>query len=221
MLDNLEYAQRASGFDPDRRPGLVTRLNGCGLYRRAAVASRRLFRPIAICMAAKNWNWRRACKPAAGHWRRIDFLAVDHYVPCRQAPIRLLAAAALRRATRWARARSIRASIGPAAFRLHHCATTGIRCLRPRRRLVVALDGRRGAVRERRRRGCWRSPRLAFFRSRSCRCAGARCATPSIRWRYGTPRLVLPARIFRPRKPPAQWMASTVVKDRWPLRAVS
>ena len=35
--DNLEYAQRVRRFDPDRRPGPVTRLGGCGLYRRAAI----------------------------------------------------------------------------------------------------------------------------------------------------------------------------------------
>ncbi len=37
--DNLEYAQRVRSFDPDRRPGPVTRLGGCGLYRRSAVTA--------------------------------------------------------------------------------------------------------------------------------------------------------------------------------------
>lgn len=36
-VDNEEYEQRSKRRDPDDRPGQVTRLNGCGLYRRSAV----------------------------------------------------------------------------------------------------------------------------------------------------------------------------------------
>jgi glycosyltransferase involved in cell wall biosynthesis len=38
-VDNEEYEQRTKRHDPDDGAGPVTRLNGCGLYRRAAVES--------------------------------------------------------------------------------------------------------------------------------------------------------------------------------------
>ena len=44
--ENLEYVKRASRDDPDRRPGLVTRLDCGGVYRRAAIeVGRILLRP--------------------------------------------------------------------------------------------------------------------------------------------------------------------------------
>jgi glycosyltransferase involved in cell wall biosynthesis len=75
---NLEYEQRAKRFDPDRRPGLVTRLNGSGLYRRSAVEAvgyltdRNLHGceelDLAARLIARGWTLAR-----------IDHHAVDHY----------------------------------------------------------------------------------------------------------------------------------------------
>src|ERR1700722_11538071 len=36
-ISNLEFEQRTKRHDPDRRVGPVTRLNGCGVYRRSAI----------------------------------------------------------------------------------------------------------------------------------------------------------------------------------------
>ncbi len=75
---NLEYEQRANRFDPDRRPGLVTRLNGSGLYRRSAIESVRYLTDrnlhgceeldLAARLIARGWGLAR-----------IDRHAVDHY----------------------------------------------------------------------------------------------------------------------------------------------
>jgi glycosyltransferase involved in cell wall biosynthesis len=75
---NLEYEQRAKRFDPDRRPGLVTRLNGSGLYRRSAIESigyltdRNLHGceelDLAARLIARGWTLAR-----------IDHHAIDHY----------------------------------------------------------------------------------------------------------------------------------------------
>jgi glycosyltransferase involved in cell wall biosynthesis len=75
---NLEYEQRAKRFDPDRRPGPVTRLNGSGLYRRSAVdavgylTDRNLHGceelDLAARLIARGWTLAR-----------IDHPAVDHY----------------------------------------------------------------------------------------------------------------------------------------------
>jgi hypothetical protein len=77
-LGNLEFAQRSMRHDPDRRPGPVTRLNGCGVYRRAAIeplgylTDRNLHGGEELDLAARldARGWRLA---------RIDRPAVDHY----------------------------------------------------------------------------------------------------------------------------------------------
>jgi glycosyltransferase involved in cell wall biosynthesis len=75
---NLEYEQRARRIDPDRRPGLVTRLNGSGLYRRSAIESvgyltdRNLHGceefDLSARLIARGWALAR-----------IDRHAIDHY----------------------------------------------------------------------------------------------------------------------------------------------
>jgi glycosyltransferase involved in cell wall biosynthesis len=77
-LDNLEYVQRVKRFDPDRRPGVVTRLNGSGLYRRTAIEAagyltdRNLHGGEELELAARlqTAGWTLA---------RIPSIAVDHY----------------------------------------------------------------------------------------------------------------------------------------------
>jgi GT2 family glycosyltransferase len=87
-LENLEYAQRARRNDPDRRPGLVSRLNGCGLYRRSAIESvgyltdRNLHGGEELELAAR-------LQAAGWTLARIDCIAVDHYGH-RGNPFRLL-----------------------------------------------------------------------------------------------------------------------------------
>jgi glycosyltransferase involved in cell wall biosynthesis len=76
---NLEYMQRGDRPDRDRRPGVVTRLNGSGLYRRAAIESagyatdRNLHGGEELDLAARL---------QAHGWKlvRIDCPAIDHYV---------------------------------------------------------------------------------------------------------------------------------------------
>jgi glycosyltransferase involved in cell wall biosynthesis len=77
-LGNLEYAQRAKRFDPDRQQGPVTRLNGCGFYRRSAIdaigylTDRNLHGGEELDLAARLHarGWTLA---------RINCLAADHY----------------------------------------------------------------------------------------------------------------------------------------------
>ena len=75
---NLEYAQRVRRFDPDSRPGLVTRLGGCGLYRRAAIET-------SGYLTDRNLHggeeFELAARLRASGWTlaRIDRVAVDHY----------------------------------------------------------------------------------------------------------------------------------------------
>jgi len=85
---NLEYAQRVARFDPDSRVGAVTRLAGCGLYRRSAiealgyVTDRNLHGGEELDLGARLHaaGWTLA---------RIDHPAVEHY--CRAGnPYRLL-----------------------------------------------------------------------------------------------------------------------------------
>jgi glycosyltransferase involved in cell wall biosynthesis len=77
-VSNLEFAQRTRRHDPDRAPGLVTRLNGSGVYRRAAIESigyltdRNLHGGEELDLAARlhSRGWTLA---------RIDHPAVDHH----------------------------------------------------------------------------------------------------------------------------------------------
>jgi glycosyltransferase involved in cell wall biosynthesis len=75
---NLEYAQRVRRYDPDRQPGVVTRLGGCGLYRRAAVEA-------TGYLTDRNLHggeeFELAARLRAIGWTlaRIDRVAVDHY----------------------------------------------------------------------------------------------------------------------------------------------
>jgi GT2 family glycosyltransferase len=112
-LGNLEYAQRATRFDPDRRPGPVTRLNGCGLYRRSAIEAvgyltdRNLHGAEELELAAR-------LQAAGWTLARIDCIAVDHYGHVGN-PFRLL----LRRIANrnaFAPGEIIRASIGRPQF---------------------------------------------------------------------------------------------------------
>jgi glycosyltransferase involved in cell wall biosynthesis len=77
-LSNLEFAQRSERKDPDRGPGQVMRLNGSGVYRRAAIASigyltdRNLHGGEELDLAARlhcrGWTLARLGRPAVDHY---------------------------------------------------------------------------------------------------------------------------------------------------------
>src|SRR5262245_6880719 len=77
-ISNLEFEQRTKRHDPDRRAGPVTRLNGCGVYRRSAIESvghltdRNLHGGEELDLGARLHarGWTLA---------RLDRASVDHY----------------------------------------------------------------------------------------------------------------------------------------------
>lgn len=77
-LENLEFASRAARVRPDLGPGEVDRLDGGGLYRRAAIES-------VGYLSDRNLHafeeFELATRLRAVGWRliRLDRLAVDHY----------------------------------------------------------------------------------------------------------------------------------------------
>jgi GT2 family glycosyltransferase len=207
--DNLEYAQRVRRFDPDRQPGLVTRLGGCGLYRRTAIAAvgyftdRNLHGGEELEMAARLrvTGWTLA---------RIDCAAVDHY--CRSGnPYRqLLRRIKMRNAC--APGEIIRAAIGRPQFSyVARNDRTSMLC---------------GLV------GLWWCSIAAALLSGSGvwapLAAAALLALPfaamSLRWRslsdgvysvtaWNAFALCFLPGFFSRRKPPGNWIASSVIKD--------
>jgi hypothetical protein len=77
---NLEYEQRVARFDPDGGVGAVTRLGGCGLYRRSAiealgyVTDRNLHGGEELDLGARlhaaGWTLARIDHPAVEHYCR-------------------------------------------------------------------------------------------------------------------------------------------------------
>lgn len=206
---NLEYAQRMRRYDPDREPGPVTCLAGCGLYRRSAIIAagyltdRNLHGGEELELAARL----RACGWTLA---RIDCLAAEHYCR-REGPYRLL----LKRiATRnaFSPGEVIRASIGRPHFGY---------VLRNNRNSqmcgLVAL--------------WWASMAAVAVMASGLIAVSAIAALflfpfaiMSLRWRslrhgiYSVTVWNAQALCFLPgflqrRKPPAQWMASTVIAN--------
>lgn len=78
---NLEYEQRVARSDPDSRVGAVTRLGGCGLYRRSAiealgyVTDRNLHGGEELDLGARlhaaGWTLARIDHPAVEHYCRV------------------------------------------------------------------------------------------------------------------------------------------------------
>ena len=210
-IENLEYEQREKRFDPDRRPGPVSRLHCSGLYRRTAIESvgyvtdRNLHAGEEIDLAARlharGWTLSR-----------IDCHAIDHYVHGGNA-YRLL----FRRLTSrfsCGPGEVVRASIGRAHFRylIRHdrnvllCGLVGLWLLSIA--LLVLLG---------------RGPRPAIATA-----VAALAIFPfvlmSLRWRsvrngiYSVVVWIAHAFCFlpgflRPRISPTEWLESTVVKN--------
>lgn len=208
-IANLEYAQRVARFDPDSRVGAVTRLGGCGLYRRAAiealgyVTDRNLHGGEELELGARLHvaGWSLA---------RIDHPAVEHY--CRAGnPYRQL----------WRRIRTrnacgpgelIRGAIGRPHF--------GFVVRNDRNSLLCGLVA------------LWWGAIAAFAATASGPSAliavAALLALPfavmAVRWRslnsaiysiavWNAQALCFVPGFFRPRKPPASWIDSTLVDD--------
>jgi glycosyltransferase involved in cell wall biosynthesis len=76
--DNVEYVKRAARDDPDRRPGMVARLDCGGVYRRAAIESVGYFTDrnlhgaeeleLGARLLAKGWTLARIDRPAIDHY---------------------------------------------------------------------------------------------------------------------------------------------------------
>ena len=212
---NLEYAQRMGRFDPDRLPGPVTRLGGCGLYRREAV------RAIGY-LTDRNLHGGEELELAARlrirGWTlvRIRCLAVDHYCRPGSAYRQLLQRMKMRNA--FGPGEIVRAAIG----RPH----LGIILRDDSNSRICALVGL-----------WWAAMAAAVWALSGSSAALAIAmllvlpfAIMSLRWRsipngvYGVVAWNVQALCFLPgllrrRKPPAQWLASAVVKD--PLQSHS
>src|SRR5262245_26870480 len=77
-ISNLEFEQRNRRHDPDRQPGPVTRLNGCGVYRRSAIESvghltdRNLHGgeelDLGARLHARGWARARLGRPSVDHY---------------------------------------------------------------------------------------------------------------------------------------------------------
>jgi glycosyltransferase involved in cell wall biosynthesis len=112
-IANLEFEQRNMRDDPDRYAGPVTRLNGCGLYRRPAIESigyltdRNLHGAEELDLAARlrahGWTLARINRPA-----------VDHHGHTENAYYLLLRRMVTRNA--WAAGEIFRAAIGRPHF---------------------------------------------------------------------------------------------------------
>ena len=206
---NLEYAQRVARFDPDSRVGAVTRLGGCGLYRRAAieglgyVTDRNLHGGEELDLGSRLH--------AAG-WllARIDHPAVEHYCHVGN-PYRLLWQR-IRTRNAWGPGELIRAAIGRPQFGFvvrsdRNSQLCGMVAVWWGAIAVIAATGSGAsallaitalvvlpfAVMAAR----WRSLRNALY-SLAVWNAQALCFLPGF---------------LRARKPPAGWIDSTVVSD--------
>ena len=207
--DNLEYAQRLRRFDPDRQPGPVTRLGGCGLYRRAAIATvgyftdRNLHGGEELEMAAR-------LRVAGWMLARIDCPAVDHHCRTGNSYRHLLRRMTMRNA--WGPGEIIRAAVGQSQFT--YVARND------RNSTLSALVGL-----------WWCSIAAAvLFGSGAGELLAAAVllvlpfAAMSFRWRsvrngiysvaaWNAHALCFLPGFFSPRKPPADWIASSVIKD--------
>jgi glycosyltransferase involved in cell wall biosynthesis len=207
--DNLEYAQRVRRFDPDRRPGPVTRLGGCGLYRRAAIAAigystdRNLHGGEELEMAARLHviGWTLA---------RIDYPAVDHYCRTGNPYRQLLRRMKMRNS--WGPGEIIRSAIGRPQF--------GYVTRNDRNSMLSGLVGL-----------WWCSIAAALLLGSGVwapLAAAALLVLPfaamSLRWRslrdgiysvtaWNAHALCFLPGFLAPRKPPANWIASSVIKD--------
>ncbi|MGB6537605.1 MAG: glycosyltransferase [Xanthobacteraceae bacterium] len=212
---NLEYVQRLRRFDPDLRPGPVTRLAGCGLYRRSAIDSigystdRNLHGGEELELSAR-------LQSAGWTLTKIDRLAVEHY--CHTGNTYWLLLRRMKTRNACSPGEILRASLGRShfGFVVRHnrnalfCGSvalwwaliaaaalfaSGVAAIVTSALLLVFPF----AVMSWR----WRSLRSALY-SVAVWNVQALCFLPGFFW---------------PRKPPASWIPSSVIKDQLPPRA--
>jgi glycosyltransferase involved in cell wall biosynthesis len=206
---NLEYQQRNKRADPDRRAGLVSRLNGSGLYRRSAIDSigyvtdRNLHGGEELDLAARL---------QAGGWKlvRIDCHAVDHYVHAGNAYRLLLRRMRSRNA--FGPGEIVRAALGQPHFGFivrhdRNIMLCGLVTAWWALIAIVALFAHGTPA-------LFAIAIVAIvpFAIMSLRWHSLRNALYSVAvWNAFT--LCFVPGFFRLRKPPTKWMASTIVKD--------
>jgi hypothetical protein len=206
---SMEYQQRTRRFDADSQPGPVTRLNGSGLYRRAAideagyVTDRNLHGSEELDLAARlqTRGWTLA---------RLDCLAIDHY--CRDANAYLDLLRRIWTKNAFGPGEIIRASVGKPHFRFlvrndRNFMISGLVaawwcCIAALALLAKGIDAMiaiavAGALPFLIMFMRWRSMRDAVY-SVTAWNVFALCFLPGF---------------LRPRTSPAKWMDSTVVKD--------
>jgi glycosyltransferase involved in cell wall biosynthesis len=205
----LEYDQRVRRFDPDRGPGVVTRLGGCGLYRRAAVRAvgystdRNLHGGEELELAARL---------RASGWTvaKIDCVAVEHYCSIDNPYGLLLRRMKTRNA--FGPGEVIRAALGRPHFGLilrddrnsRLCALVAL-WWAAMAAAAVALSDLDAVVAI--------AALLAFpFAVMSWRWRSLRHGLYSV-MAWNTQALCFLPGFLQRRRPPAEWMASTVVKD--------
>jgi glycosyltransferase involved in cell wall biosynthesis len=205
----LEYDQRARRFDPDRGPGVVTRLGGCGLYRRAAVdavgysTDRNLHGGEELELAARL---------RANGWTiaKIDCAAVEHYCGIGNPYALLLRRMKTRNA--FGPGEIVRAALGRPHFGLivrddRNSRLCGLVALwwAAMAAVPIVLGGLDAALAI--------AALFAFpFAVMTWRWRSLRHGLYSV-MAWNTQALCFLPGFFQPRKPPAEWMASTVVKD--------
>jgi glycosyltransferase involved in cell wall biosynthesis len=207
-VGNLEYAQRVNRPDPDRRPGLVSRLNGCGLYRRSAIVAighltdRNLHGGEELELAGR-------LRVAGWTLARINCLAVEHY--CRRGNAYRLLLERMRTRNACCSGELIRAALGRShfAFILRNdrnsllCSLVALWWAAIA--LAAVLGSGAGAV-------LIVAALLAFpFAVMTWRWRSLRNGLYSVAAWNAQALCFLPG-FLRQRKPPAQWMASTLIK---------
>jgi glycosyltransferase involved in cell wall biosynthesis len=208
-VQNLEYEQRVKRFDPDRRPGLTTRLNGSGLYRRAAietigyVTDRNLHGGEELDLAARLQarGWKLA---------RLDCLAIDHFAHEGNAYWLLLRR--IRNLNALGPGEILRASIGKPhfSFVLRNDRTLLLSAMVACWWCLIAAVAVLG-------KGWWAVAAIATlglipFVAMALRWRSVNNAVYSVAVWNAFALCFLPG-FLRRRKPPKKWMASTVIKD--------
>jgi glycosyltransferase involved in cell wall biosynthesis len=205
----LEYDQRTRRYDPDRGPGVVTHLGGCGLYRRSAVdavgysTDRNLHGGEELELAARL---------RASGWTiaKIERVAVEHYCGVGNPYALLLRRMKTRNAC--GPGEIIRAALGRPHFSLivhddRNSRLCGLVALwwAAMAAVPIVLGGLDAVV-----------AIAALF--------ALPFAVMSWRWRslrhglysvmaWNTQALCFLPGFLRRRKPPGEWMASTIIKD--------
>jgi glycosyltransferase involved in cell wall biosynthesis len=211
-IENLEFEQRSKRHDPEQRGGPVTRLNGCGLYRRSAIEALGYVTDRNL-HGAEEFDLGARLHACGWTLAKVDRLAVDHHGHTGSAYRLLLARVKTRNS--FAIGELLRAAIGRPHFRFVITKDHNFMLC-----LLVA--------------GWWATIVLTSFNPgglTSVLAAGAIFLLPlvtmSVRWRslrlglysviaWNVYTLSFLPGFLRSRVPPATWIDSTILQDRTP-----